>query len=84
LIRTGPAEFSHWIVTPRMRGGGLPNGYCVVDGRVVSNNNHDYIPCAEEIDFLRFCRLAWIEPSQRRPMWMRPVRSIAVPQPVKF
>lgn len=84
LIRTGPAEFSHWIVTEKMHGGGLPNGFMVKDGKILSYADDFYIPCPEEIDFLEFCNLAWIEPSQRHPMWQRPVRQIAVRQPVKL
>ena len=83
LIRTGPAEFSQWIVTQKWQGGGLTNGYRVENNRVISHDGN-YIPCPEEIDFLKFCKLDWITPSIRRPIWQRPVRSIAVPQPVKF
>jgi DNA polymerase/3'-5' exonuclease PolX len=82
LLRTGPAEFSHWIVTEQWRGGGMPKGYHMEDGRILSSAN-EYMPCPEEIDFLRFCHLAWIEPSKRRPMWQRSTRPIAVPQSLK-
>jgi DNA polymerase/3'-5' exonuclease PolX len=74
LIRTGPAEFSHWIVTQKWQGGGLPNGYRVQDGRVLSYKG-DYIPCAEEIDFLRFCGMDWIAPSIRHPLWSHPINN---------
>ena len=84
LIRTGPAEFSHWIVTQRCRGGGLPNGYRVEDNRVLARTTNDYIPCPEEIDFLNFCKLDWIAPSIRRPLWQRFLRRIAVPQVAKI
>jgi len=77
LIRTGPKEFSQWIVTQRFLGGGLPNGYRVEGGRVVSHDGK-HMPCPEEIDFLNFCRLCWIEPKNRRPLWLRPVRKIVV------
>lgn len=83
LIRTGPAEFSHWIVTQKWQGGGLPNGYRVEDNRVISHDGI-YIPCPEEIDFLKFCDLGWIDPSIRRPMWQRSVRSVAVHQVAKL
>jgi DNA polymerase/3'-5' exonuclease PolX len=84
LIRTGPFEFSHWIVTQRWQGGGLPNGYHVEDNRILSRTNNEYIPCPEEIDFLNFCQLDWIAPSIRRPLWQRSVRRIEVHQPVKL
>jgi len=29
VIRTGPEDFSHWVVTDRKHGGALPNGYFV-------------------------------------------------------
>ena len=83
LIRTGPAEFSHWIVTQRWQGGGLPNGFHVEDNRVLARASSEYVPCPEEIDFLRFCKLDWIAPSIRRPLWQRSVHRIAVPQAAK-
>lgn len=83
LIRTGPADFSRWIVTQKHKGGGLPNGYRIEDGRILSENN-DYIPCPEEIDFLSFCKLTWIKPSRRQPMWQRSVRKITVHQLAKL
>ena len=83
LLRTGPAEFSHWIVTQKYRGGGLPNGYRVEDNRILSTTN-EYIPCLEEIDFLKFCHLTWIEPSMRLPMWQRSVRLVSDLQGAKY
>jgi DNA polymerase/3'-5' exonuclease PolX len=68
-IRTGPAEFSHWCVTQRKRGGGLPSD-CVVDGgRVWRGGEH--VPMPEEIDFLNFLGLGWIDPKDRQPGWMK-------------
>lgn len=84
LIRTGPKEFSHWIVTPKWQGGGLPNGYYVEDNRVLNRTTKENIPCLDEIDFLHFCKLDWISPSIRRPLWQRSVRKIDVRQPVKL
>jgi DNA polymerase/3'-5' exonuclease PolX len=83
LIRTGPAEFSQWIVTQKFVGGGLPNGYRVEDGRILSYKN-ETIPCPEEIDFLKFCGMDWIAPSIRRPLWQRSLRNVAVHQSVKI
>lgn len=62
-IRTGSADFSHWIVTPRKYGGGLPSDCHVKDGAVWRGS--EIIPMDEETDFLAFCGLGWIEPSAR-------------------
>ena len=83
LIRTGPKEFSQWMVTSKFIGGALPSGYHCEDNRILSHDGQ-YIPCPEEIDFLKFCHLDWIAPSIRHPMWQRSNRRIAVPQPAKF
>jgi len=64
-IRTGPADFSHWIVTPREYGGALPTNYRVSDGQVWKLG----IPLElkEEKDFLDFLGLGWVEPKDRQP-----------------
>ena len=68
-IRTGPADFSHWIVTTRRYGGALPS-YCKVeDGQLLSGGQA--IPMPEEIDFLNFLGLGWIEPCKREARWRR-------------
>jgi DNA polymerase/3'-5' exonuclease PolX len=82
VIRTGPAEFSHWIVTQKFLGGGLPSGYMVKDG-MVQRSDGEYIPCPEEIDFLRFCGLDWIEPKDRKPLWRPFTRSVHIHQAIK-
>lgn len=73
-IRTGPADFSHWIVTPGA--GGLPRGYIVSEGAVYPGYKRDgkeeitgpALPMPEESDFLEFCRaLEMTEPRTRRP-----------------
>jgi DNA polymerase/3'-5' exonuclease PolX len=71
LIRTGPADFSHWIVSPQSIGGGMPDGYHVQDGRILTADNKRYHPCPEEIDFFKFCGLDFIEPRSRCPVWRR-------------
>jgi DNA polymerase/3'-5' exonuclease PolX len=68
-IRTGPAEFSHWIVTQRKRGGGLPSDCKVEGGRVYRGD--EYLPMSEEIDFLNFLGLGWVEPKDRQPGWRK-------------
>jgi len=54
-IRTGPAEFSHNIVTPRYQGGYLPGYAHVKDGSVWVGDK--IIPMPEERDFLEFLGL---------------------------
>lgn len=74
-IRTGPEDFSHWIVTPGA--GGMPPGYIEHDGAVypgikvngVVELYGDAIPMPEEIDFLKFCHVGNIAPRDRKPMW---------------
>lgn len=62
-IRTGPAEFSKWIVTQRSKGGCLPSDCRVKDGGVY---RHDQLlPMPEEQYFLDFLGLGWVEPVDR-------------------
>ena len=72
-IRTGPAEFSHWCVTQRKKGGGLPSNCVVKDGGVHRVGDHrsplQLIPMTEELEFLDFLGLGWVEPGERKPRW---------------
>lgn len=74
-IRTGPADFSHWIVTRKRHGGALPNGYHVQDGAVWAGESQSQIServgFDSELDFLDFLGLGWIEPGQRVEKWTR-------------
>ena len=63
VIRTGPADFSKWCVTPRKYSGALPSDCSVKDGAVYHNGK--IIPTPEEMDFLNFLGLGWIEPKDR-------------------
>jgi DNA polymerase/3'-5' exonuclease PolX len=78
VIRTGPAEFGHWLVTRKAKGGGLPNEYIVQDGVVgqrvrgeKGDERQGEISMPEEIDFLNFLELGWIEPRDRVARWNR-------------
>jgi DNA polymerase/3'-5' exonuclease PolX len=82
LIRTGPKEFSHWIVTPKSIGGGMPDGYHCQDGRIMDLQNKFHAPCPEEIDFFKFCGLDYMEPNSRCPVWRRSPARIHLPQRV--
>lgn len=69
-IRTGPADFSQWCVTPRRKGGCMPlcaeqkNGCVYVNGAP--------IPMPDEIDYLNFLGLGWISPKDRKAHWGKP------------
>lgn len=69
-IRTGPAEFSKWLVTARRYGGALPSYLQVRDG--VLRHGNRVIETPEEDDFFRAIGLNdWelMEPAQRKPLW---------------
>lgn len=66
-LRTGPAEFSHRIVTAKKFGGNLPSNCQVKDGGVYKTDEPiQFITMPEEIDFLNFLGLGWIEPKDRK------------------
>jgi DNA polymerase/3'-5' exonuclease PolX len=76
VIRTGPADFSHWAVTRRKRGGALPNGHRVQDGAVWKGEKEvkdltgeTPIGFESELDFLKFLGLGWVEPHDRVARW---------------
>ncbi|MHC4604512.1 MAG: nucleotidyltransferase family protein [Planctomycetota bacterium] len=64
-IRTGPPKFSQWVVTQRDKGGALPSHASVKNGAVWVGE--EKLPMFEEIDFLDFIGLGWVEPSGRYP-----------------
>lgn len=65
VIKTGPADFSHWIVTARNKGGALPNGWKCEDGRI--RDDQTSLDFEDELAFLKFLGLGWIEPGDRIP-----------------
>jgi len=75
LIRTGPADFSHWAVTRRKTGGALPNGYRVQDGAVWrgehENETQNLIGFDSELEFIEFLGLDWIDPAKRVAVWTK-------------
>ncbi len=62
-LRTGPEDFSTWVVTKRQKGGRLPSDCEMHDGGVYRNG--ELISMPEEMDFLNFLGLGWIEPFER-------------------
>lgn len=71
VIRTGPADFSRWMVTWKQSGGALPNSCYVKDGAVWDDADKSKYNTPEEIDFFRLCGLEWIEPGQREARWTK-------------
>jgi DNA polymerase/3'-5' exonuclease PolX len=66
-IRTGPSDFSKWIVTSRSKGGCLPDGWRCEDGRIWDGQVQMYFESEE--DFLDWLGIHWIEPKDREPHW---------------
>ena len=65
-IRTGPAEFSHKLVTRQDWGGLLPNNMKVEDGCLWNVVLGYAIPTPEERDFFDALGLEWLEPKARK------------------
>jgi DNA polymerase/3'-5' exonuclease PolX len=67
-IRTGSAEFSHWIVTEALR-----RSYKVKDGQLFRIHRDEqpwrfeHIPCPEEWDLFQALGIPWVEPRDRDP-----------------
>lgn len=59
-IRTGPADFSEWLVTICQR-----RGLRCVEGRLVDAQGRE-IPTPEERDFIDACGAQYVEPWERR------------------
>jgi DNA polymerase/3'-5' exonuclease PolX len=73
LLRTGPAEFGHWLVSSKRVGGGMPSNMQHKDGALYRHNVALQTP--EEADAFRAIGMDYIEPSQRRPGWMNRVQA---------
>ncbi|GIV65253.1 MAG: hypothetical protein AB1457_17570 [Chloroflexota bacterium] len=63
-LRTGGAEFSHKLVTPKPYGY-LPQEYVIKDGAVHRADTGEIVPTPEEVDFLTLCGAANIPPQER-------------------
>ena len=64
LLRTGPAEFSHRLVTPREHGGYLPENMRISGGRVL--NFGEPLKTPEEQDVFGAVGLTYIFPEHRQ------------------
>lgn len=68
-LRTGPADYSHWLVTQRSKGGAMPaEAYCK-DGAIWYDDIP--LPMVDEREFFTFLDLEYIEPEKRRPTWYK-------------
>lgn len=63
-IRTGPADFSHWLVTSERRGGAMPYFAKCENGGVYSSGSLIEMP--EEKDLFDFLKIDSLPPSQRK------------------
>jgi DNA polymerase/3'-5' exonuclease PolX len=63
LIRTGPAEYSHKMVTARSAGGLMPSNYRFKDGAIWSRNH--IIETPEERDVFDLFGMPFVEPELR-------------------
>jgi DNA polymerase/3'-5' exonuclease PolX len=63
MIRTGPADFSHRMVTNKKQGGALPDDMKVADGLLWKDGQ--VVPTLEEADFFEAIGLPRYEPEVR-------------------
>lgn len=63
MLRTGPAEFSKWMVTQRNRGGALPSDCRVSKGAVWRDGKIIEMP--NEMDYFELCGVDCVEPHVR-------------------
>lgn len=62
-IRTGSADFSHWLVTPQAQGGALPAGLRISEGRLWTAAQA--LTTIEEVDLFEKIGRPWIPPTAR-------------------
>lgn len=67
MIRTGPSEFSTWMVTQRNKGGALPS-YLKVDQGAVWHRSK-LVETPDEADLFKLANLDYIEPAKRVARW---------------
>ncbi len=68
-IRTGPGDFSKWLVTPKRHGGAMPAHLRVHEGSLWSGR--EPVPTPEESDYFQALGLPWIEPRDRVAGWRK-------------
>ncbi len=68
-IRTGPAHYSHWLVTRKDRGGALPNYLRVKDGAIWPLYDDLVIETPTEESFFEVLSIPMPDPVDRVPAW---------------
>jgi len=68
-IRTGPAHYSHWLVTRKDRGGALPNHLRVKDGAIRPLYDDLVIETPTEESFFEALGIPMPDPVDRVPAW---------------
>jgi len=83
MIRTGPGSsennFSQWFVTPRAKGGALPDGYRIMHGAVWLERQLDAkdeplrgerpLEMASEESVFEFLGMKYVSPEERKAKW---------------
>lgn len=71
-IRTGPAHYSHWLVSRKDMGGGLPNHLRVKDGAVMTLYGSNVIETSTEESFFALLGIDKVPaPESRQPDWRK-------------
>ena len=71
-IRTGPAYYSHWLVSRHEIGGGLPNHLRVKDGAVMTLYGSNVIETPTEESFFALLGIDKVPaPEARQPNWRK-------------
>lgn len=77
LIRTGPQDFSRWIVTEQNDGGAIPDnmyyGNFHLHRQTEDKSTFEVVDTPDESDWLTALGLPWVEPKDRRAPWKRKV-----------
>lgn len=69
-IRTGPAHYSHWLVTPRRQGGAMPSYLRQRDGALWDGD--ELIPTPTEASYFAALEIDTVpDPWDRHPTWSR-------------
>lgn len=67
VLRTGPKNFGHWLVTQREQGGALAPSFRFRDGAIWRDGG--LIETPEEEDVFKILGLPWKEPGERTARW---------------
>ena len=75
-IRTGPADFSRWLMTAKSKGGAMPPGLKQNDGALWIEDTYNgrlvgIYPTPTEKSYFEALGLEWIRPQERRANWSR-------------